>query len=163
MIMATFVPIPGMCHGGWSCEHLTEQLRLHGHRVYPLTLTGLSERSHLLNAGVSLETHIQEVVSMLVSLLQPIRSPATSRGSGAGTTCTRQGGTASRRGRYGSPFLHQVGSDAYVPLGVEVAGGTGRGAGLRGSSARRRVTVSQSSNAVLGRRGIRWPMWIRGG
>jgi hypothetical protein len=163
MIMATFVPIPGMCHGGWSCEHLTEQLRLHGHRVYPLTLTGLSERSHLLNAGVSLETHIQEVVSMLVSLLQPIRSPATSRGSGAGTTCTRQGATASRRGRYGSPFLHQVGSDAYRPLGVEVAGGTGRGAGLRGSSARRRVTVSQSSNAVLGRRGIRWPMWIRGG
>jgi hypothetical protein len=64
--------------------------------VHPLTLTGLSERSHLLNAGVNLETHIQEVVSMLASLLQPIRL------TGAGTTCTRQGATASRRGRYGS-------------------------------------------------------------
>jgi hypothetical protein len=73
MILATFVPIPGRCHGGWSYEPLTEQLRLHGHRVHPLTLTGLSERSHLLNAGVNLETHIQEVVSMLASLLQPIR------------------------------------------------------------------------------------------
>jgi hypothetical protein len=25
MILATFVPIPGRCHGGWSYEPLTER------------------------------------------------------------------------------------------------------------------------------------------
>ena len=63
--MATFVLVPGMCHGGWSYEPLTELLRLHGHRAYPLTLTGLGERGHLLNAGVNLETHVQDVVGVL--------------------------------------------------------------------------------------------------
>ncbi|MFE3449287.1 alpha/beta fold hydrolase [Nonomuraea sp. NPDC059194] len=65
--MATFVLIPGMCHGGWSFEPLTDLLRLHGHRVYPLTLTGVGERSHLLGAGVNLDTHIQDVVALLAA------------------------------------------------------------------------------------------------
>jgi pimeloyl-ACP methyl ester carboxylesterase len=65
--VTTFVLIPGMCHGGWCFEQLTEQLRLHGHRVHPLTLTGLSERSHLLHGGVNLETHIQDVTGLLAA------------------------------------------------------------------------------------------------
>ncbi|MGI5282282.1 alpha/beta fold hydrolase [Nonomuraea polychroma] len=65
--MTTFVLIPGMCHGGWCFEPLTEQLRRHGHRVHPLTLTGLSERSHLLHGGVNLETHIQDVTGVLAA------------------------------------------------------------------------------------------------
>ena len=65
--MATFVLIPGMCHGGWCFEELTEQLRRHEHRAYPLTLTGLSERSHLLHGGVNLETHIQDVAGILAA------------------------------------------------------------------------------------------------
>ena len=62
--MTTFVLIPGMCHGGWCFEQLTEQLRLHGHRVHPVTPTGLSERGHLLR-GADLETHIQDVTALL--------------------------------------------------------------------------------------------------
>ncbi|WP_424530568.1 alpha/beta fold hydrolase [Sphaerisporangium viridialbum] len=65
--MATFVLIPGMCHGGWCFEELTEQLRGHGHRAHPLTLTGLSERSHLLHGGVNLDTHIQDVSGVLAA------------------------------------------------------------------------------------------------
>lgn len=65
--MATYVLIPGMCHGGWTFEPITEQLRCHGHRVYPMTLTGLAERSHPLNATVNLETHIQDVVHLLAA------------------------------------------------------------------------------------------------
>lgn len=65
--LATYVLIPGMCHGGWCYESITEQLRRPGHRVYPLTLTGLAERSHLLTASVNLETHIQDVVRLLVA------------------------------------------------------------------------------------------------
>ncbi|MEU9831802.1 alpha/beta fold hydrolase [Streptosporangium sp. NPDC048047] len=63
--MATFVLVPGMCHGGWSYRPLTERLRRHGHEVYPLTLTGVGERAHLLDAGVNLETHIVDVTAVL--------------------------------------------------------------------------------------------------
>jgi pimeloyl-ACP methyl ester carboxylesterase len=56
-----------MCHGGWSFGELTEQLRADGHRVYPVTLTGISERSHLLHSGVNLETHIQDVTGVLAA------------------------------------------------------------------------------------------------
>ncbi|MEZ0072283.1 alpha/beta fold hydrolase [Planotetraspora sp. GP83] len=65
--MATFVLIPGMCHGGWCFEELTQRLRDQGHRAYPLTLTGLSERSHLLHGGVNLDTHIQDVTGVLAA------------------------------------------------------------------------------------------------
>jgi pimeloyl-ACP methyl ester carboxylesterase len=65
--MGNFVLIPGMCHGGWCFEELTGELRAQGHAVYPLTLTGLSERSHLLHGGVNLDTHIQDVTSVLAA------------------------------------------------------------------------------------------------
>ncbi len=63
--MAGLVLVPGMCHGGWCFEDLTRQLRGLGHTVHPLTLTGLSERSHLLHGTVNLDTHIQDVVAVL--------------------------------------------------------------------------------------------------
>jgi pimeloyl-ACP methyl ester carboxylesterase len=63
--MTNFVLIPGMCHGGWCFEELTRELRAEGHTVHPLTLTGISERSHLLPGAVNLDTHIQDVTSVL--------------------------------------------------------------------------------------------------
>ncbi|MER7006034.1 alpha/beta fold hydrolase [Dactylosporangium sp. NPDC000555] len=65
--MANFVLVPGMCHGGWCFEEATQDLRAHGHTVHPLTLTGLSERSHLLHGGVNLDTHIQDVTAVLAA------------------------------------------------------------------------------------------------
>jgi pimeloyl-ACP methyl ester carboxylesterase len=65
--MTTFVLVPGMCHGGWCFADLTRELRAHGHTVHPLTLTGLSERSHLLHGTVNLETHIQDVTGVLLA------------------------------------------------------------------------------------------------
>ncbi|WNV83400.1 alpha/beta fold hydrolase [Umezawaea sp. Da 62-37] len=65
--MTTFVLVPGMCHGGWCFAELTERLRGHGHRVHPLTLTGLGERGHLLRGGVNLDTHIEDVTALLVA------------------------------------------------------------------------------------------------
>lgn len=59
--MTTFVLVPGMCHGGWSYAELAEGLR--GHRVYPLTLTGVGER----HDGVNLDTHIQDVTGLLAA------------------------------------------------------------------------------------------------
>ncbi|GGS91706.1 alpha/beta fold hydrolase [Nonomuraea spiralis] len=63
--MATYVLIPGMCHGGWCFDDLAEGLRAHGHRVHALTLTGLAERAHLLHAGVNLDTHLQDVIAYM--------------------------------------------------------------------------------------------------
>ncbi|TVT54642.1 alpha/beta hydrolase [Amycolatopsis rhizosphaerae] len=63
--MATFVLVPGACHGGWCYEPLDERLRQHGHRVHTLTLTGLAERRHQLSSTVNLDTHIRDVLSFV--------------------------------------------------------------------------------------------------
>ncbi|WP_377342647.1 alpha/beta fold hydrolase [Plantactinospora siamensis] len=65
MTMTTFVLVPGMCHGGWCFADLTRRLRGLGHTVHPLTLTGVSERRHLLHGTVNLDTHIQDVLAVL--------------------------------------------------------------------------------------------------
>ncbi|GAB2997097.1 alpha/beta hydrolase [Amycolatopsis acidiphila] len=63
--MATFVLVPGACHGGWWYEPLAEDLRRAGHRAYPLTLTGLGERRHPACAGINLDTHVRDVLAVL--------------------------------------------------------------------------------------------------
>ncbi len=63
--MATFVLVHGGGHGGWCYQRLARVLRAEGHEVYCPTLTGLGERSHLLNPSIDLETHIEDVVSLL--------------------------------------------------------------------------------------------------
>lgn len=61
--MATFVLVHGAWHGGW-CWRFVRPL-LGGHEVYAPSLTGLGERKHLAHAGIDLETHIADVVSLL--------------------------------------------------------------------------------------------------
>ncbi|MFH8369313.1 alpha/beta fold hydrolase [Streptomyces sp. NPDC018031] len=64
--MTTFVLVPGAWHGGWTFEPLARELRGHGHQAYPVTLTGVGGRKHLLTASVNLDTHIEDVVNLLV-------------------------------------------------------------------------------------------------
>jgi pimeloyl-ACP methyl ester carboxylesterase len=63
--MATFVLVPGAWLGGWAWRDVTDRLRADGHRVYPVTLTGLGERVHLANPAVDLDTHVADVVNLL--------------------------------------------------------------------------------------------------
>ena len=75
--MATFVLVHGAWRGGWAWERVAKQLREAGHSVYAPSLTGLAERHHLLNAGVNLTTHIQDIASrmefrQLVGRLYPL-------------------------------------------------------------------------------------------
>ena len=63
--MATFVLVPGMWLGGWAWRDVAEWLRAAGHRVYPVTLTGLGERVHLGGPQVNLDTHLADVVNLL--------------------------------------------------------------------------------------------------
>ncbi|MEV7726540.1 alpha/beta hydrolase [Streptomyces sp. NPDC087917] len=63
--MTTYVLVPGAWHGAWTFEPLARALRAHGHEAFPLTLTGVGERKHLLGASVNLDTHIDDVVGLL--------------------------------------------------------------------------------------------------
>ena len=63
--MATFVLVHGSFGGGWVWQKVTPLLRVQGHEVYTPRLTGLSDRSHLLDCGVNLTTHITDVASLL--------------------------------------------------------------------------------------------------
>jgi pimeloyl-ACP methyl ester carboxylesterase len=60
------VIVHGAWGGAWSWNKLVvPMLRAAGQTVYPVTLTGLGERSHLASPDVSLDTHIQDVVNVL--------------------------------------------------------------------------------------------------
>jgi pimeloyl-ACP methyl ester carboxylesterase len=63
--MATYVLVPGAWLGGWAWQPVARQLRSEGHEVYPLTLTGLGERSHLARPEVDLDTHVTDVVNLI--------------------------------------------------------------------------------------------------
>jgi pimeloyl-ACP methyl ester carboxylesterase len=60
---STFVLVHGAAHGGWCWQRVADRLIAKGHRVFAPTLTGLCERSHLLNDKVDLTTHVNDVVN----------------------------------------------------------------------------------------------------
>src|SRR3954466_2302795 len=63
--MSTFVLVHGAWHGGWCWDRVAPRLRAAGHEVHTPTLTGLSERAHLLSPLVGLDTHVEDVVRLL--------------------------------------------------------------------------------------------------
>jgi pimeloyl-ACP methyl ester carboxylesterase len=63
--MATYVLVHGGGHGGWCYQRVARILRAAGHEVYAPTLTGLGERSHLLDDRVDLRRHVEDVVAVL--------------------------------------------------------------------------------------------------
>ena len=63
--MATYVLVHGAWAGGWGMTDLAERLRGAGHRVFVAHLTGLGERLHLAQPGITLSTHIDDVVGLI--------------------------------------------------------------------------------------------------
>jgi pimeloyl-ACP methyl ester carboxylesterase len=63
--MSTFVLVHGAWHGGWCWDRVAPRLRAAGHEVHTPTLTGLSERAHLLSPTVGLDTHVEDVVRLI--------------------------------------------------------------------------------------------------
>jgi len=51
--------------GAWAWHDVTAALRGAGHTVFPLTLTGVADRAHLLGPGVDLDTHIEDIVRLV--------------------------------------------------------------------------------------------------
>ena len=64
--MATFVLVHGAWHGGWCWQKVIPFLEAAGHEVYAPTLTGLAERAAELSPDIGLDTHIQDIVGLLV-------------------------------------------------------------------------------------------------
>ncbi len=64
--MATIVLVPGAWLGGWAWADVAAPLRAAGHTVYTPTLTGLGERVHLGGPQTDLETHVTDIVNLLV-------------------------------------------------------------------------------------------------
>jgi pimeloyl-ACP methyl ester carboxylesterase len=62
----TFVLVHGATAGGWEWKSTGKFLAEDGHTVYRATLTGLGERMHLNGANVDLQTHIDDVVNLIL-------------------------------------------------------------------------------------------------
>lgn len=62
----TYVIVHGAWGGGWGFKEVDFLLSKHGYKVYRPTLTGQGERVHLANPGIDLETHITDVVNLIL-------------------------------------------------------------------------------------------------
>ncbi len=63
--MSTFVLLHGAYQGGWIFNPVAERLRAEGHLVFAPTLDGCAERKHQVRAGITTESHADEVAALL--------------------------------------------------------------------------------------------------
>lgn len=63
--MTQFVLVHGAWHGAWCWKKVLPILRAAGHEVHAVSLTGVGERAHLLNADINLRTHIEDVLAVI--------------------------------------------------------------------------------------------------
>ncbi len=62
-----FVLVHGAWHGGWCWEKVSEKLRAEGDLVYTPTLSGLGENKNMLDSTINLDTHIADIVNLIVN------------------------------------------------------------------------------------------------
>lgn len=63
--MTTFVLIHGAYQGGWIWKPVAERLRGRGHHVLTPSLEGCAERKAQVRAGITTETHAEEIAGLL--------------------------------------------------------------------------------------------------
>ncbi|WP_077921848.1 alpha/beta fold hydrolase [Spirosoma sp. 209] len=61
-----YVLVHGAWHGGWCWQQVSAQLRATGATVYTPTLSGMGEHQHTLTPAINLDTHITDIVNLLV-------------------------------------------------------------------------------------------------
>ncbi len=64
--MSTFVLVHGAWHGSWCWNRVRRGLQAEGHEVFTPTLTGLSERQHLVSPDIDLDTHVDDIVNLIL-------------------------------------------------------------------------------------------------
>src|SRR3712207_6254741 len=142
--MATFVLVHGAWHGGWCWDRVAPLLRGAGHEVHAPTLTGLSERAHLLSPLVGLDTHVEDVVRLIDTFgLRDVVLVGHSYAGQVVTTVADRRPPAAPAGRPGPPRRGRRPPHRHVrPPGRRPGGaqlrGPGRDRGRRPAAARRR-------------------------
>lgn len=62
-----YVLVHGAWHGGWCWQQVSSQLRATGAVVYTPTLSGMGEHQNTLTPAINLNTHITDIVNLLVA------------------------------------------------------------------------------------------------
>ncbi len=120
--MTTYVLVHGAFTGGWYWARVRARLQAAGHEVFTPSLTGSGDRAHLLSRAVTLRTHVQDIVELLVR--EDLHDVVLVGHSYGGMVIT---GVADREpGR----LAHIVYLDAAYPVnGQNAAGGFAEGTG----------------------------------
>ncbi len=64
--MATFVVAHGAWGAGWTWKKMHPLMTARCHRLFTPSYTGLGERAHLARPDLDLETHIADILGVLV-------------------------------------------------------------------------------------------------
>ena len=64
-MIATYVLVHGAFQGGWVWKKVATHLRAAGHTVYTPTMDGCAERGHQIRPGITMATHVKELVDFL--------------------------------------------------------------------------------------------------
>ena len=59
----TFVLAHGAWHGGWCWERVAA--RLHGHRVYTPSYTGMGDRAQLMSVAITIDAWVRDLVELI--------------------------------------------------------------------------------------------------
>jgi len=62
----TYVIVHGAWGGGWDWKHVADLLVADGNTVYRPTLTGLGEHVNLSSTNIDLDTHVQDIVNVIL-------------------------------------------------------------------------------------------------
>lgn len=63
----TVVLVHGAWHGAWCWQRVVTRLQAAGIAAHAVTLTGVGERAHLMNPGIRLGTHVQDVLGLIAA------------------------------------------------------------------------------------------------
>jgi pimeloyl-ACP methyl ester carboxylesterase len=63
--MANIVLVPGGYHGGWYFSPIIPDIRAAGHTVHAISLSGLGGSRERSQGDINLDTHIEDVVSLI--------------------------------------------------------------------------------------------------
>jgi pimeloyl-ACP methyl ester carboxylesterase len=96
-VPATFGVAHGAWSAGWEWKKMHPLMGGRGHRLLTPSYTGLGERAHLANSNVDLDTHITDIVNVLVyEDLRDVVLVGHSYGGMVSTGVADECGTASR-------------------------------------------------------------------
>lgn len=113
----TFVVAHGAWSSGWAWKKMHPLMRARGHRLLTPSYTGLGERAHLARRDIDLDTHITDVVNVLVyEDLRDVVLVAHSYGGMVGTGVADRARDRIRRLIYLDAFVPERDNQSFLEL-----------------------------------------------